>query len=50
VHDAEVAQALRQIAPGDAGAVTIENRLDETPIVLRGHANRAFRPGWVIAD
>src|SRR5271170_1251019 len=37
-----VAQALRQIAPRDAGAVAIEHRLDEATIVLSGRANRGL--------
>jgi len=40
-----VAQALRQIAPRDAGAVAIEHRLDEATIVLSGRPTWPIRPG-----
>src|SRR5271155_312680 len=45
-----VAQALRQIAPRDAGAVAIEHRLDEATIVLSGRANMADPPRQPVLD
>jgi hypothetical protein len=39
-----VAEALRQIAPWDAGPVAIEHSLDESTIVLSGRANMADPP------
>jgi hypothetical protein len=34
-----IAKALGQIAPGNSGAVAIQNRFDEAPIILSGGAN-----------
>jgi hypothetical protein len=33
------AEALRQVAPGHAGSITVQNRLDKKTIVLGGHAH-----------
>ena len=35
----EITEPLRQIAPRDARAVAIKNRLDKQTIVFRGHPN-----------
>jgi hypothetical protein len=40
-----VAEALRQIAPGDPGSVAIEHRLDESTVVFGRHADMAS-PAW----
>jgi hypothetical protein len=37
VHILPTAEALRQVAPGDAGAVTEQDRFDEQAVVGRGH-------------
>ena len=35
VHDTEIAKALRQVTPGDAGAVAVKHRIHEQSIVSR---------------
>jgi len=45
-----ITEALRQIAPWDAGAVTIEHRFDESAIVLRAGANMADPPRQQVLD
>ena len=50
VHDAEIAEALRQIAPGYARAIPVQHRLDKKPIVLGSHADGSFAPGKQIPD
>src|SRR5207248_605932 len=42
MHVLPVAEAFRQVAPGNAGAVAIQNRLDEQAVVRRGHADMAL--------
>jgi hypothetical protein len=39
VHLLPVAEPLRQVPPGNAGAVAVEHRLDEQAIVLGRHAD-----------
>lgn len=34
----EVAKAFGQVAPGDTGAIAVEDSLDKQPVVLGGHA------------
>jgi hypothetical protein len=41
VHVLAVAEALRQIAPGDPGAIAVEDGFDEQAVVRGGHANKA---------
>jgi hypothetical protein len=45
-----IAEALRQIAPWDAGAVTIEHRFDEAAIVLGSGADMADPPRQPVLD
>src|SRR5215472_10740452 len=45
-----VAQSLRQITPGDAGAVAIEHRLYESTVVFGSHADMAQPPGEQVLD
>jgi hypothetical protein len=40
VHVFEVAEALRQVAPGDTGAVAVEYGVDKQTVVRSGYANR----------
>ena len=39
VYDPEIPKPLRQVAPGNARAVAIENGLNEKTIVARRHTN-----------
>jgi hypothetical protein len=39
-HVFEVAEALRQVAPGDTGAVAVEYGVDKQTVVRSGYANR----------
>jgi hypothetical protein len=39
VHVLPVAEALRQVAPGDASAIAVEDGFDEQAVVRSGHAN-----------
>ena len=45
-----VTEPLRQIAPWHAGTITVEHRLDEQPIVRRGHPHRAFASRQQVFD
>ena len=45
-----ITEAFRQIAPGNARTVTVEDRLDEKPIVACGHADRACPAGQQVLD
>jgi hypothetical protein len=45
-----VAEAFRQIAPGDTGARAIEDGLDEPAVVRGGHANRTKPAGQQVLD
>ena len=45
-----VAEALWQIAPGDAGAVAVKHRLDEPAVVRRGHADMSLPPRQQVLD
>jgi hypothetical protein len=40
VHVFAVAEALRQVAPGDTGAIAVEYGVDKQTVVRSGHANR----------
>ena len=39
-----VTQALRQVAPGNAGTVAVENRFDKAAVVVGGDADMAGSP------
>jgi hypothetical protein len=41
MDDAKIAEPLRQVAPGNARAITIEHGFHEQPIIFRRHAERA---------
>ncbi len=45
-----VTEALRQIAPRDAGAIAVENGFDKQAVVVRRHANGTRPPGQQILD
>src|SRR4051794_31842068 len=45
-----VAEPLRKIAPGDAGAVAVEHRLDEQAVVLRRLAHVPLAAGQQVPD
>jgi len=45
-----VAVALGQVAPGNAGAVTVEHRLHEQPVVLGRHPDVAFTARQQVLD
>src|SRR4051794_10275869 len=45
-----VAKALRQVAPGDAGAIAVENGIDEQAVVRGGPTNRPRPAGQQISD
>ena len=42
VDDLPITKAFRQIAPGNAGAIAIQNGFDEQPIIRRRAADVAF--------
>ncbi len=45
-----IAEALGKIAPGNAGAIAIQNRLDKAPVVDRRPAHVAFSARQKILD
>jgi hypothetical protein len=45
VDDLPITEALRQIAPGNAGAIAVHNGFDEQPIIRRRTADVAFAAG-----
>ena len=45
-----IAEALRKIAPWNAGAIAVEHGLDKEAVVRRGSANVAFTAGKKILD
>ncbi|AOS04063.1 hypothetical protein DXO170_15525 [Xanthomonas oryzae pv. oryzae] len=46
----EVAKAFGQVAPGDTGAIAVEDSLDKQPVVLGGHADMTSSAEKQIAD
>jgi hypothetical protein len=48
VHRLPGAEPFRQVAPGYAGAIAVEHRFDEQPIVLGGRADVPLTPGQKI--
>ena len=50
MHVDRVTEAFGQVAPGNAGAITIQDRLDEQAIVRRGHADGARAAGQPVLD
>jgi len=50
VHLLPVAEALRQVAPREAGAVAEEHRLDEQPVVLGRDPDMAISAGQQVLD
>ncbi len=50
MHILPVAEALRQIAPGNAGPVAVEHGFDEPAVVRRGHSDRALPPRQQVLD
>lgn len=45
-----IAETLRQIAPGNAGPIPVEHRLDEQPVVSRRHPDVTLPPGKKVSD
>jgi hypothetical protein len=45
-----VAKALRQVAPRNAGTISLQHRLDKPAIVVRGYANIAGLPREQVLD
>ena len=50
MHILPVTEPLRQVSPGDAGTVAVENRLDEQAVVRRRHPDMAFPPRQQVTD
>jgi hypothetical protein len=50
MHLDRVAEALGQIAPGNAGTVSVEDGVDEEPIIAGGHADRALAARQQVLD
>jgi hypothetical protein len=50
LHLASAAEALGQIAPGNASPIAVEHGLNKQPIVLSGHAHRPDPPRQQILD
>src|SRR5665213_3625969 len=50
MHVLPIPEALRQVAPRNAGAIVIEHCFDEQPVVRRGHAHMALLPRQQVSD
>jgi hypothetical protein len=50
VHVLSVAEALRQVPPGNAGAIAEQHRFDEQAVVGRGHTHRTGPAGQQVFD
>jgi hypothetical protein len=50
VHLLAVAEPLRQVAPGDAGAVAVEHRLGEQAVVLGRDTHMPLAAGQPVLD
>ena len=50
VHVFPIPEAFRQIAPGYPGAIAVQHRFDEPPVVDRGHANPTLAPRKQVPD
>ena len=50
VHHAEITKTRRQIAPGDAGALTVEHCIDEQPVVSRSRSRLSSLAGQQVLD
>ena len=50
MHNLPIAEALGQVAPGDAGTITVQHGFDEQPIVRRRASHMAFTTGQKILD
>ena len=45
-----VTEAFREVAPGDARAITVQHRVHEKTVVRGSDANRPRSPGQVVPD
>jgi len=50
VDDFPIAKALRKITPWNAGAISVQNRFDEQPIIRRRTTDMAFAAWQKILD
>jgi hypothetical protein len=50
MHVLPVTEALRQIAPRHAGAVAVQHRLDEQPVVCRRHSHMSLLSRQQVPD
>ena len=50
VDDLPIAETLREIAPRNAGSISVENGFDEQPIIRRRAADMTFAAGQKILD
>jgi hypothetical protein len=50
MHDLPIAKALREIPPGNAGSISVENGFDEQSIVGCSPSHMAFAAGQKILD
>ena len=50
MDDLPIPEALGQIAPRDAGSISVQNSFDEQPIVRRSASHMAFATGQKILD
>ena len=50
MDDLPIPKTLRQIAPGNAGAIAVQNGFDKQPIVRRRASHMAFAAGQKILD
>lgn len=50
MHHTEITKALGQVAPRDAGALTVEHRIDKQPVVSRSGSGLSDLAGQQILD
>jgi hypothetical protein len=50
MHNLPIAEALGQVAPGDAGSIAVQNGFDEQPIVRRGASHMTYSAWQKILD
>jgi hypothetical protein len=50
VHVLPVAEAFRQVAPGNPSPIAIEHGFDKQPVIGRGHSDRTLPPRQKVLD
>ena len=45
-----IAEAFRQVTPGNADPIAVQHGFDEQPIIARCHADRSFPAGQQVLD